>query len=169
MVQTSWLSDSTTRFRFFVNADAALLSYLTTNAPNGLAAYITAAIGKMERNVLKFPEASKSQFPLVYLWTTAATDDYHAPTSPMAAFTSTFTVGGYHSSVQVEGEDGSELCGAIASAIQQTRDTTVNDWADFYCNWNIPECTIGPIEYQRTGDDAAMVRGTVTVSWNHDE
>lgn len=169
MTQTSWLGDTTTRFRFYSNADAALLAYLTTSAPNGWAAYITSAITTLERNVLDFPAQAQSMFPVAYLWSVASQDAYHGPASPMVTVDSRFLVWDLDADLDDAFESVSGLCGALGSAILQSRDVTGNDWSDFYCNWDLPTVSVGPIQFIPTGDSAGLVQGSVVAHWTHDE
>ncbi len=65
----------------------------------------------------------------------------------------------------VSGVSVKNLCGALASAIQQTRDTSGNNWADTYCNWGQPEVDVSEITFQTNG----LAQGQVNVTWSHKE
>jgi hypothetical protein len=169
MAQTSWLRATAGAFNFFTDADAALISYFQTVAPNGIAAVLAAV--SITRDVLTDPliDESKSGFVQVNLWTTSASEAYFSPPSAMAEFTTRCIVWALHTDADTMLQSCQDICGALAAGFQQTKDTTGNDWADWYVRKHLPTASIDSITLELSGDDRALARGEVTCKWTHDE
>ena len=134
---------------------------MTTDAPDNFATYFTNGI-TLRRTVFPVPYEgdSKSNYPLGHVW----------PVS----FESLWPIPGVqvNTRILVWDEDADEgvsglavknLCGALVSAIQQTRDTTGNDWADTYCNHDQPVTDFDVTLNQ------GLAQGQVNVTWSHKE
>lgn len=169
MTQANWATTTAGDYTFFADADAAVISYLQASAPNDLSTYL--ADFTFRRSVLKQPmhDESVTSFPLIYVWTELADTQFHAAPSVPVQVRTRFTVWSYDVDVDAMAQQVQGICGAIASAIQQSRDTTGNDWADWYTNWDLPTATIGSIEFLEAGEDVLFCRGTVVATWTHDE
>jgi len=170
MAQGVWATDTSSAFDFLKDADDALKAYLdTSGAPGNIVTFLSNEGLTVTKDPRPAPQTddSLSNLPLCHLWTTG----FDTPQLPAFAVRPTTRL-----LVWVENNDPitaantmSNLSGAIASAIQQTRDTSGNDWADFFCNHDQPTVTIDGIEFVEFGETQGLVQGQVSVVWTHTE
>ena len=170
MAQGVWATDTSTAFDFLKDADDALKAYLdTSGAPATLLQFLTDQGLTITKSPIPAPltDDSLGNLPLCHLWTTGFDTPRHAGISVGA--TTRLMVWDEDNDPITAGNTVSNLVEAIASAIQQTRDTSGNDWADFFCNVNQPTVTIDGIEFREFGEDQGLVQGQITVVWTHTE
>jgi len=179
---TSWKSSGALNFAFFGDADDSLSDWLQNDAPAAIVTFFGNVVGdathwKTSGNaVISTGDAlpydfSKSSFPLVTIRTghVGFTVDY-VETGSSTVVRPRTEIRIYHETAEVDIglQKVVEIGGAIASAIQQTRNgTAAGEWATFYCNWEDPRVSAEPAEYIDNGAGSPLHRMRLFVEWAH--
>jgi len=110
---------------------------------------------------------SKSNYPIAHVWPVSFEAFWTTAGERAVKVSTRILVWDEDNNPDVSGLAVKNLCGALASALQQTRDTTGNSWADTYCNWGQPEVDVSDISFQE--DNQGLAQGQVNVTWSHKE
>ena len=165
----NWAADTTSTFDFFKDAHDDLRTYLTTaGAPDNFTTYFTNTL-TIRRTVFPEPyeDDSKSNFPIAHIWPVTFEAFWTTAGERAVKVTTRIMVWDEDNDPDVSGVSVKNLCGALASAIQQTRDTSGNTWADTYCNHDQPVVDVSEISYQE--ENQGLAQGQVNVTWSHKE
>ncbi len=115
-----------------------------------------------------FPEPyeddSKSNYPIAHVWPVSFEAFWTTASERAVKVSTRILVWDEDTDPDVSGLAVKNLCGALASAIQQTRDTSGNNWADTYCNHDQPEVSVSEIQITE-----GLAQGQVNVTWSHKE
>ena len=121
---------------------------------------------KLRRTVFPepYPDDSKSNYPIAHVWPVSFEAFWTTAGEKAVRVSTRILVWDEDNDPDVSGLAVKNLCGALASAIQQTRDTSGNNWADTYCNHDQPEVDVSEIQFNQ-----GLAQGQVNVTWSHKE
>jgi len=161
-------------FSFSGDADTAIKEYLenttiTDSNVSTLITYLEATVGTYRVTPLDVPkmDESLSKLPLVYIWTTGLRAEFRETDTEQVSTTTRILVWAENNDPETSADEVQSICGAIASALQQTDKTQGSDWAEFYSNYGEPDVSAAEIQFIDVGDDVGYCRGELTVNWGH--
>ena len=173
---SDWDEAPANLFTFLSDADTALKEYLenttiTHSNVSTLITYLEATVGTYRVTPIEVPKLDESMnnFPLVYIWTTGLRAPYEETVTTNVNPQTRILVWAENNDPASSADTVQALCGAIASAIQQTDKTagTGSDWAGFYSNYGEPNVESQEITFVTVGEDVGLCRGELTVDWGH--
>ena len=171
---SDWNEAPANIFSFSGDADTAISEYLQNTAitdsnVSTLITYLEATVGTYRVTPLDVPKMDESlgKLPLVYIWTTGLRAEFLETDTEQVSTTTRILVWAENNNPETSADEVQAICGAIASALQQSDKTSGSDWADFYSNWGEPDVVSQEIQFITIGDDVGYCRGELTVDWGH--
>lgn len=174
---SDWNEAPSNLFTFTGDADTAISDYLQNVAiadanVSTLITYLEATVGTYRVTPFDVPKQgeSLSNFPLVYIWTTGLNATFEETDTEQVNTRTRILVWAENNDPEASADTVQAICGAIASALQQTEKTTGSDWATFYSNWGEPDVGSQEVQFITAdigGEDAGFCRGELTVEWGH--